>query len=376
MALQIAFHANQLSERGCEVALYDYCHYCETLLGHQPLVFYPRRAAANEPSVVERFASRFPVIAYDHFTQVDAEIQRLGVDVFYTIKGGELDRIVSRCVPTMVHAVFAQSPLEIHGSAYAFISEWLSLKCSAGLVPAVPFVVPTPASTNGLDLREQLGIPSHAVVIGSYGGRGSFDVDFVRNQVIPNVLDQRKDCYFLFMNYVPFLEHPRAVFLERSTDVLFKQAFVAACDAMLHARRQGESFGLACAEFSVQNKPIFTYAHTPDRHHHYVLGSAASLYRSAAHLERLLLGFDPSRQPAPDTGAYRRYTPDMVMEAFDRHLIQPALARGAWAVGFTAATLPLRRPLSPLARGLFWHLQIVARRLGRLARWLKRPFQA
>jgi hypothetical protein len=89
-----------------------------------------------------------------------------------------------------------------------------------------------------------------------------------------------------------------------------------------------------------------------------------------------LLGFDPSRQPAPDTGAYRRYTPDMVMEAFDRHLLQPALARGAWAVGFTTATLPLRRPLSPLARGLFWHLQIVARRLGRLARWLKRPFQA
>lgn len=356
--------------------MHDYCYYSQLLLGHQPFVFYPRHAKANDLSVIERFGARFPLIAYDHFEQVDAQLERLGIDLFYVIKGGELDALVSRSVPTLVHAVFAQSPLEIHGSSYAFVSEWLSRKCSAGLVPAVPHVVANPGLTSVADLRDQLGIPPHALVIGSYGGSSSFDIAFVRDQVIPRVLEQRQDCYFLFMNYDAFIAHPRALFLQRSIDVLFKQAFVRACDAMLHARRQGESFGLACAEFSVQNKPIFSYAHTPDRHHHYVLGSAASLYRNAEHLEELLLGFEPSRLPALDYGAYRRYTPDMVMEAFDRHLIQPALARGAWSVGFTTATLPLRRPLSPLARGLFWHLQIMARRLGRLARWLKRPFQA
>ena len=373
MTLRIAFHANQLSERGCEVALYDYCHYSETLLGHQPLVVYPRRAVANDPSIVERFGRRFPLIAYDHFAQVDGELERRGVDLFYAIKGGEVDGIVSRSVPTMVHAVFAQSPLEIHGSAYAFISEWLSLKCSAGLVPAVPFVVPRPNPALGPDLRQQLGIPAQAVVFGSYGGSSSFDVGFVRERVIPRLLDQRQDCYVLFMNYEPFLNHPRAIFLQRSTDTAFKEAFVRACDAMLHARRQGESFGLACAEFSVQSKPIFSYAHTPDRHHQHVLGEAALLYRNAEHLEHLLLSFDPATLPACDYGAYRRYTPERVMEAFDRHLIQPALARGSWSVRLTAVSLPLRRPLSPLVRGLFWHLQIGVRRLGRLARGLMRP---
>ncbi|WP_398334239.1 hypothetical protein [Vulcanococcus sp.] len=375
MKLQIAFHANQLSERGCEVALYDYCHYSDVLLGHQPFVFYPRQAEANDASVVARFGSRFPLFAYDDYSEVDDEITRLGLNLFYGIKGGEVDHLVSRHVPTMVHAVFSQSPLEIHGAAYAFISEWLSLKSSAGFVPAVPFVVSSPDYVGPLDLRKKLEIPANAVVFGSYGGTRSFNVNFVRELVIPSVLDQRRDCYFLFMNYEPFIEHPRAIFLERSTDRISKQAFVRASDAMLHARRQGESFGLACAEFSVQSKPIFTYQYTPDRHHHYVLGPAAMLYRNAVHLEELLLSFDPSRLPSHDFAAYRRYTPDMVMEAFDRHLIRPAVARGAWAVGFTTATLPLRRPLSPLARGLFWHLQIMVRRLGRLARWLKRPFQ-
>ena len=370
MKLKIAFHANQLSERGCEVALYDYCYYCETLLGHQPFVFYPRHAAANDSSIVQRFSSQFPLIAYDHYSEVDDEIARLDIELLYVIKGGEVDRFVSRHVPTMVHAVFAQSPLEIHGSAYAFISEWLSLKCSAGLVPAVPFVVPRPNPALGPDLRQQLGIPAQAVVFGSYGGSSSFDVGFVRERVIPRLLDQRQDCYVLFMNYEPFLNHPRAIFLQRSTDTAFKEAFVRACDAMLHARRQGESFGLACAEFSVQSKPIFSYAHTPDRHHQHVLGSAAMLYRNAEHLEHLLLTFDPATLPARDYGAYRRYTPERVMEAFDRHLIQPALARGPWAVSFTTMSLPLRRPLSPLVRGLFWHLQIWLRRLGRVARGL------
>ncbi len=375
MKLQIAFHANQLSERGCEVALYDYCHYSEVFLGHQPFVFYPRHAVANDASIIDRFASRFPLLAYDHYSQVDDEIARSGINLLYVIKGGEVDHLLSRHVPTMVHAVFAQSPFEIHGSSYAFISEWLSLKCSAGLVPAVPFVVTSPDSVGVFDLREKLGIPENAVVFGSYGGRGSFDVDFVRERVLPRLLGQRQDCYLLFMNYEPFIEHPRAIFLERSTDHAFKQAFVSACDAMLHARRQGESFGLACAEFSVQNKPILSYQYTPDRHHHYVLGSAGMLYRNAEHLEQLLLSFDPSSRLALDCAAYRRYTPDRVMEAFDRHLIQPALARGAWAVGFTNVTVPLRRPLSPIARALFWHLQIAVRRLGRLARELRGAFQ-
>ena len=366
--LRIAFHANQLSERGCEVALFDYCQFNEQLLGNRSVVFYPRQAQGNDASVIDRFGQYFDLVAYDHFSQVDQHIQAMQLDLFYAIKGGEIDGLVSRVVPSMVHAVFAQSPFEIHGSAYAFISEWLALKCSAGLVPAVPFMVHPPTHPLDGGLRHRLGIPEQALVLGSYGGRSSFDVAFVREQVIPEALKRRSDLHFLFMNYEPFVEHPRAHFLERSTDLRLKQAFVAASDAMLHARRQGESFGLACAEFSVQHKPIFTYGDSPDRHHLSVLGSSALVYRTADQLQSLILAFEPTVFRPAVGDSYLRYTPERVMDLFDRHLIHPALQRGALGVQLTSTTLPWRRPFSPLLLGCFWQLQIAWRRLGKVVR--------
>ena len=366
--LRIAFHANQLSERGGEVALYDYCHYNEALLGNRSVVFYPRQAASNDASVEARFAQSFEVVAYDHFAEVDTHIQAMQLDLFYAIKGGEMDGIVSRVVPSMIHAVFAQSPFEIHGSAYAFVSEWLSRKCSAGLVPAVPHVVQAPPLGLLPNLRLELGIPEGAVVLGGYGGSQSFDLDFVRDRVIPEALAGRQDVYFVFMNFRPFIYHPRVFFLERSTDPAVKQSLVAACDAMLHARRQGESFGLACAEFSMQGKPVFTYGLSPDRHHLKVLGSSAVVYRNRAQLLQQLLGFQPGSVPLGEAEGYRSYAPERVMELFDRHLIYPARRRGALGLRLSLATLPLRRPFSPLLRGVFWQLQIVLRRLGKLAR--------
>jgi len=366
--LRIAFHANQLSERGCEVALYDYCLFNEQLLGNHSVVFYPRHAPGNDASIIDRFRQSFDLVAYDHFSQVDQQIQAMQLDLFYAIKGGEIDGLVSRAVPSMVHAVFAQSPFEIHGSAYAFISEWLALKCSAGLVPAVPFMVHPPIQPVDGGLRHRLGIPEQALVLGSYGGRSSFDVAFVREQVIPEVLKRRSDLHLLFMNYEQFVDHPRVRFLERSTDLRLKQAFVAASDAMLHARRQGESFGLACAEFSVQHKPIFTYGDSPDRHHLSVLGSSALVYRTADQLQRLILAFQPTVFRPALGDSYLRYTPERVMDLFDRHLIHPALQRGALGVQLTSITLPCRRPFSPLIRGCFWQLQIAWRRLGKVVR--------
>lgn len=367
--VRIAFHANQLSERGCEVALYDYCLYNQQLLGNRSVVFYPDRAPGNDASVVERFARSFELVPYEHFEEVDDRIRAMNLDLFYAIKGGEIDGVVSRAVPSMIHAVFAQSPFEIHGSSYAFISEWLALKCSAGLVPAVPFMVHAPLGLQGEGFRRRLGIPEQSVVLGSYGGGGSFDIVFVREQVIPKALEQRLDLHFVFMNYDSFIDHPRVHFLPRSTDTADKQVFVAACDAMLHARRQGESFGLACAEFSAQRKPVFTYGDSPDRHHLYVLRSSALVYRTPDQLLQMLLTFQPNAEGQGPMDAYLRYTPDRVMDLFDRHLIHPARQRAAIGLQLTLATLPLRRPFSPLFRRAFWHLQILWRRFGKLTRF-------
>ena len=36
---------------------------------------------------------------------------------------------------------------------------------------------------------------------------------------------------------------------------------------MIHGRSDGETFGLAVAEFSVANKPVITYSESKDREH-------------------------------------------------------------------------------------------------------------
>ena len=46
-----------------------------------------------------------------------------------------------------------------------------------------------------------------------------------------------------------------------------KVKFINTCNAMLHARSLGESFGLSCAEFAIKNKPIFTYGFCRQRAH-------------------------------------------------------------------------------------------------------------
>ena len=365
--MKIGFHANQLSERGCELALYDYCKFSRLFLGFEPVVFYGKNNPANDLSVIRRFEEEFDVFAYDHFSTVDDQISKRSIDLFYAIKGGEVDHIYSKRVPTMVHAVFAQSPLEVHGSAYAFISEWLSRKCSACLIPAVPFIVHQACSPDPLALRVALGIPRSATVFACYGGSGSFDLSFVSQISMPAVLSKRPDVHFLFMNIRPFINHPRVHFLPRSTDLRYKESFVAASDAMLHARRQGESFGLACAEFSAQSKPIFAYRFTPDRHPQFILRDAIQLYSGPDDLLSKLLAFSRDSIPPVGVDAYlRRYSPEIVMEAFDRHLIQPSIKIGGFGVILTVFTQPLRRPLSPVARSFFWQLQILLRRASRL----------
>jgi hypothetical protein len=128
------------------------------------------------------------------------------------------------------------------------------------------------------------------------------------------------------MNIRPFLNHPRVIFLPGCADLSAKVQFINTSDAMLHARKLGESFGLACAEFSVCNKPVFTYARSSERNHLMVLGSKAQLYSGPRSLYGMIKSFDRQKAAMGDWDAYSKlFHPDVVMTKFDRELIQPAL---------------------------------------------------
>ena len=342
MSKIIAFHSNQLSITGTEVALYDYAAGNEDLLGNRSFILFDQRNPNNHPAAIDKFSKRFDVLAYQDFAEVEGLLQKKSADLMYMIKSGKRDGLLSLRVPTMVHAVFPVNPLQAHGASYATISEWLSRHCSGGKIPCVPHIVELPEC--GDDLRFKLGIPTKARVIGTYGGRLNFNILAAR-EAVEELVQSDSAIWFLFMNTEKFIDHPRAVFLPASTDVLDKVRFINTCDAMLHARRLGESFGLACAEFSIRNKPVITYRHNKHTHHHDVLGDRGFYFTDKASLMAIIRGlYDNDLQSKQWDQYSARYNREVVMEQFDRHLIRPALSnvdRGKPDLGLTLAdTLP------------------------------------
>lgn len=306
--MRVAVHSNQLSLRGTEIALWDYADGLERR-GHEITVFAMADSPNSDPAAVARFQERFDTRLYRSWGDVKAFA---GQDFVYMIKAGGRDALIpAPGVRYGVHVVFpVRDP---HGDVYAYISRWLARCMGRGAFPWVPHIVEV-ADHDG-DMRDRLGIPDSAVVFGRYGGYDTFDVPGVWD-AIGAALSQRDDIWFAFMNTQPGIEHERVVFAPGTADPMEKVAFINSCDAMLHARMQGETFGLAPAEFSLRNKPILTWSGSREQAHIEMLGDKAFLYGSPRELTALLAGFEP--QPGHDWNAYRDYNKDAVSEVFEK----------------------------------------------------------
>lgn len=321
----VLFHANSMSMRGTDVALFDYACGNERILGNRSLItYYPDLEHA--PSVLQKFKDRFELVRMAPHETVDQCIRREQADYFYAIKAGSRDGNVSAEIPSLIHAVFRTVPRDFHGSSFAFVSDWLSKFCSNGRVPAVPHIISLPSVS--ADLRAELGIPEEATVFGCHGGGDSFDIKFAQ-AAVESLVKQRRDIWFVFMNILPFVGHERVLFLPGSADMDRKVCFINSCDAMLHARKRGETFGLACAEFSARNKPVITYGCSGERNHIDTLGDKAICYFGPRSLMRILSNFDREVARIGDWDCYSEsYSPNVVMRRFEDVLMKPAKAFG------------------------------------------------
>lgn len=60
--MKVAFHSNQLCERGTEVALYDYAHYNEEILLNNSIILSDRKNMNSTVSAVEKFRKRLNLV--------------------------------------------------------------------------------------------------------------------------------------------------------------------------------------------------------------------------------------------------------------------------------------------------------------------------
>lgn len=314
--MKVAFHSGYLGFRGTEVALVDYARGNREILGGESLILLPWRDEVDSHPVVHRMKAVAPVHFYRTEQEREDVLKREKADFFYSIKNGFFDGVVSESVPTGIHAIFRES--EFHGDIYAYVSPWLSRVMSHGKSPWVPHMVRLgdPAG----DLREELGIPSSAVVFGRHGGEDSFDLPWVQQTVVKTAQTNPR-IHFIFLNTSTFTGVrglKNIHFLHATPDPAKKRAFLESCDAMLHGRTRGETFGLSCMEFAVAGKKVLTFSGSPERAHLELLGEAAVGYDGAETLASQLLSprDDYRLPPAVARELAEKFGPERVMKQF------------------------------------------------------------
>jgi beta-1,4-mannosyl-glycoprotein beta-1,4-N-acetylglucosaminyltransferase len=308
--ITIGFHSNQLCERGTEVAMYDYAYYNQEIYNNKSVIFYCKHNPNNDANVIKKFENQFKCYGYDQFLDIEQIVKDEKLDYFYNCKSGSKNdnQLIKSC-PNLIHAVFTVEP---HGEKYATISKQLSEKYN-NIVDFIPYMVNLPKCEE--NMRLNLNIPNDAIVIGRYGGYHQFDIQVAHN-AIKHILDMDEHIYFIFANTNVFYKHPRILYLDRIIDLENKVKFINTCDAMIHARSDGETFGLAVGEFSSCNKPIITCKSHMDNSHIDILGEKGIIYTSEESLIEIFKNIKTIINSRTDWNAYTEYSPEKVMEKF------------------------------------------------------------
>jgi hypothetical protein len=315
----IIFFVRHFTERGTEVAIYDYAKYNEEILNNKSYIVCFKNV--KERQSYSKFSSRFKILEIENITGITQLIEEYKIDFFYTLNAGGYEEdyyqfdninIWGNC-KTIKHCVFSTKSKE--GDFYISISHFLNEKYDTNY-PVIPHIVNLPESEE--NLRNELNIPQDAIVFGRYGGIDEFNIKFVYC-AIKDLLHEDENVYFLFMNTKPFYIHPRIIYLDSNINLSFKTTFINTCNAMIHARLMGETFGLSIAEFSSLNKPIITCRYG-DIEHIKILGDRAIMYTSYEELIGIFRNIRNIISIVDDWNCYKYYTPQNIMKLFEEYI--------------------------------------------------------
>ena len=289
--LKIGFYLNEINFRGVCNSVYLFAKNNERILKNKSIIFYWGGSSDNQAEVVKIFKKKFKLIKVKNFNELERISKNLKLDYCYFQRTGFKDYLLKN-TRNIIHAVFPEKS-KYHGYRYAFVSGWLSKVCSNNQYPYLP--LPVKLLKNNQNLRNKLKIPKNAKVFGYHGGETSFDLIFVRDAV-KKLVKQNKNIYFLFMNIKKFFNHKKIIFIKGTFNQTQKVKFINTCDAMLHARSLGESFGLSCAEFTIKNKPILTYGYCRQRAHFEICKNNIIPYYSYKDLNTKILNFKKNKK--------------------------------------------------------------------------------
>ena len=329
MAKNIAFFVRHFSERGTELSTFNYARYNKIILGNKSLIIaFNKYNSSNDKKFINTsrniFEKEFKIINLEKIEEIKEVINKEKITHAYIQSHGfnrdfyKLERkdIWGEC-KTIYHYVFG--PMARQGSDIrCVIGEDLNKKYFKK-INVLPYMVLR--HKNEGDLRKKLNINKQSLVVGRHGGETTFDIKFVK-EAIKEILELRKDIVFLFLNTEEFYNHKRIIYLPKTTCAIYKSQFIDTCDLMIHARRHGETFGLAVAEFSAANKPIITYGKSKDNEHLRILKENAIIYKNKSDLIKIFRNINKTFILSKEWNSYKNYEPEKIMNKFEKICFQ------------------------------------------------------
>ena len=318
--MKIAFHLDNLSLRGTTTAVLDYAKYNEELLKNKSIICYDKSLLSDNRDqnfskrfeISDMFKSKYDVIEYDNKNQLKKELDDKDCDHIYFLKSGFVDQNYLEGKKNLIHCVF--NHYNPHGHKYAYVSKWLADEASKGSCDYVPHIVSLPA-VSVKNLRNDLKISTDKIVVGRYGGLDQFDIPFA-HEVIKFFVDHDPSFVFLFVNTRKFIDHPNVIFLDPIINPQDKTDFISACDAMIHARSDGESFGLSVCEFLYLNRPVISFGGGRDKHHVSLLKDYDLIYNTPYEMIENMFKLKHNMYNVHYENIVEQFSPNHVMTKF------------------------------------------------------------
>jgi len=321
---RVAFITDDLGIRGTGSVIWLYAHYNEEMLKNKSIIVVKNsmhhykddmNPGLSSQDVQEKwwswFTDRFEVHMCDE-KDIDQKLLDLHIDVCLIECYGNATDYVPLTVPSITHCIFNGELKK--GTVNTAISDYLGNKHNMQVLPNIIEV-----ADDDHDLRDALGIPHDAVVFGRYGGFKQFSIPTVK-EVIIDIATKCQDIYFIFMNTEPFVGGLSNVkYIEGTRNMVLKRRFINTCDAMIHARIDGETFGCACGEFALGGKYVIT-CESGDTAHVDNLGKQAIVYKSITDLRNILLSFKNVAQKNVQIHNYWKYKAEHVMPLLDKYI--------------------------------------------------------
>lgn len=314
--VKIGFLINLINVRGTTQASYDYALYNELILKNTSIIFAPY-SAQHDTTMIMLFKEKFPIFFYKDISNLDNIIVREECDILYIIKYGKTDDFTSNIIKTIIHCVFDMS--EPHGNVYAAVSENLAKKYNNSIF--VPHMISLKQSKYSYNFRFYLNIPQDALVFGRYGGEDTFNIPFVK-EIIKIIVNSYPNVYFLFANTPEFYNHKQIIHLQKIFGNDEKNRFISTCDAHLEANDLGHTFGLACGEFSINNKPIILYnGYVWNTAHFDIIKDKGIYFKTPEEFYNIITSWKKQDYEGKDWNCYKDYNPENVMLKFKQVFI-------------------------------------------------------